>query len=86
MSTNKKLIQLTRQDFQKAMQQAELIKQWAAEIAVSGEAPVCMISVNSEGKKFVRMIQGVELKKVSAILKQISDQLKFIQPVSTKPN
>lgn len=86
MSTNKKLIQLTREDFQKANQQVEMVKRWAAEMAVAGEAPVCMITVNSEGKKFVHTIQGIDFKKVAAILRHIAGQIEFMQPAGTKAN
>lgn len=88
---DKKLIELTREDFQAAVQNAELVKQWAAEMAMSGEAPVCIITVTSEGKKNLRVSPyfSTRLNKIAAILKHLGEQLKFIKPVQSaaiRPN
>lgn len=84
MANNKKII-FTREDYEKAAAQQYLLDEWKRHLLISGEAALCMVTVNSEGKKMLHMMKGADFKKMAAVLKHISEQLETtLQPAQTK--
>lgn len=77
--SDKKIILLTPDDFQRAKQQSDLLQKWAQEMAMSNSVPLCLIAVDPSGKKQVHMIAGINYQKVGAILIQVGEQIKFIR-------